>query len=204
MTSFYTGDPVGRLNPQTVTGIGELNSVTGLTVSHKQLGSQIQSTFTLTNVPQSVVNGTEYQSTLLFTFPKGKISNVGSELTIAQKTTSVVADTLNASSTGAISLGTAAASNVALTSTMANFVPSTAFVSSATINVAGTAVTGYKDEVADDNIKVLDGSSTAKTLYLNTAYATTANVDADATQTLTGTITVVWQFWGGTVSAFEN
>jgi hypothetical protein len=203
MSSIFAGDPVGRLNPQTVTGIGTLASVSGLTVSHKSLGTQIQSTFTLTNVAQSVVNGTEYQSTLLFTFPKGKISNIGSELTIAQKTTSILADTLNASSTGAISLGTAAASNVALTTTMANFVPSTAFTSSATINVAGTAVTGYKDEVADDNIKVLDGSSTAKALYLNTAYATTGDVDADATQTLTGTIVVVWQFWGGTVASFE-
>lgn len=203
MASIFAGDPVGRLNPQTVTGIGTLASVSGLTVAHKSLGTQIQSTFTLTNVAQSVVNGTEYQGTLLFTFPKGKISNVGSELIIAQKTTSILADTLNASSTGAISLGTATASSTTLSTTMANFVPSTAFTSSATINVAGTAVTGYKDEVADDNIKVLDGSSTAKALYLNTAYATTANVDADATQTLTGTIVVVWQFWGGTVAAFE-
>jgi hypothetical protein len=105
--------------------------------------------------------------------------------------------------TGGASLGTAAASSTTLSTTMANFVPSTAFVSSATINVAGTAVTGYKDEVTDDNVKVLDGSSSAKTLYLNTAYATTGNIDADATQTLTGTIVVVWQFWGGVVAAFE-
>jgi len=29
-------------------------------------------------------------------------------------------------------------------------------------------------------------------MYLNTAYATTTDVDGDATQTISGTITVTW------------
>jgi hypothetical protein len=29
-------------------------------------------------------------------------------------------------------------------------------------------------------------------MFLNTAYATTADVDGDATQTISGTITVAW------------
>jgi len=41
---------------------------------------------------------------------------------------------------------------------------------------------------------VFDGTSSAKKVYLNTAYATTTDVDGDATQTISGTIriTFVW------------
>lgn len=144
--------------------------------------------FTLDDVAQAIVNGTEYQSTKLFDFPAGVINVLGAAFSIAQKTTSALAGTLNASSTGAIALGTAAASNVTLDSTMADLVASTPFTSSATINVAGTAVGGHLATAA-----IFDGHTTAKDLYINTAFATTTDVDADATQTLTGTVTVVWQ-----------
>ncbi|MBC7605064.1 MAG: hypothetical protein H7255_20700, partial [Ramlibacter sp.] len=39
----------------------------------EQFGPLYQLTLTLNNVPQAVVNGTEYQSTLLYTFPEGRI-----------------------------------------------------------------------------------------------------------------------------------
>jgi hypothetical protein len=38
----------------------------------------------------------------------------------------------------------------------------------------------------------LDGTATAKSAYLNTAYATTTDVDADATQTISGSIVITW------------
>ena len=41
-----------------------------------------------------------------------------------------------------------------------------------------------------------DGTGTAKDLYLNTAYATTTDVDADATQTISGTVRIVWVLLG--------
>jgi hypothetical protein len=136
-----------------------------------------------------VVNGTEYQSTLLYTFPEGRINVLGNTATLQQKTTSALASTLNASSTGAIGLGTAAASATTLATTMVDLLPSTAFTSSATINVAGTAVSAALAAAAQ-----FDGTSAAKAMYLNTAYATTGDVDADATQTISGTIvlTFVW------------
>ena len=37
-----------------------------------------------------------------------------------------------------------------------------------------------------------DGTATAKDMFLNTAYATTTDVDADATQTISGTIVITW------------
>jgi hypothetical protein len=178
---------VGRLVVEGGGSVGTVASVAGLSVYHKQSGIVNQTVFTLDNVAQAVVNGTEYQGTKLFDFPAGRIQILGAIATIAQKTTSVLASTLNASVTGAVAVGSAAASNVSLTSTMVNIIPSTAFTSSATINVAGTAVSAPLGATTQ-----LDGTSTAVPVYINTAYATTGDVDADATQTLTGTITITW------------
>lgn len=166
---------------------GTRAAVSGLTVKHAAFGPFIQTTLTLNDVAQTVVNGTEYQSTKLFSFPETRMWVVGSVATLQQKTTSVILSTLNGSSTGAIALGTAAASNVSLTGTMVDFLPSTAFTSSATINVAGTAVTAVLAAAA-----FFDGTGTAKDLYLNTAYATTTDVDADATQTISGSVVITW------------
>jgi hypothetical protein len=112
---------------------------------------------------------------------------IGAVATLRQKTTSTIASTLNSGVTGAIGVGTATASATTLATTMQDIIPTTAFTSSATINVAGTAVTAVLASPA-----VFDGTATAKDLYLNTAYATTGDVDADATQTISGTIVVTW------------
>lgn len=160
-------------------------------LKQEQFGSFYQTTLTLVDVPQTVVNGTEYQSTTLYTFPEGRLYVVGCTATLQQKTTSVLASTLNASSTGAISLGTVAASSTTLSGTMVDLLPSTAFTSSATINVAGTAVSAALASPA-----AFDGTSAAKAVRLNTAYATTTDVDADATQTISGTIVLTWIWLG--------
>jgi hypothetical protein len=158
-----------------------------ITVKNIQFGPFCQTILTLNNVPQAITNGTEYQSTKIYDLPDGRINVLGCVATLQQKTTSALASTLNASVTGAIAIGTAAASNVALTSTMVDLLPSTAFTSSATINVAGTAVSAALAASAQ-----FDGTTTAKDVYLNTAYATTTDVDGNATQTISGTITLTW------------
>lgn len=162
-----------------------------LLMKNEQFGPFYQTTLSLSDVPQAVVNGTEYQGSLLMTMPEGRFYVIGCVATLQQKTTSALASTLNASVTGAISIGTVTASNVSLTGTMVDLLPSTAFTSSATINVAGTAVNAVLASPA-----VFDGTSTAKTVYLNTAYATTTDVDGNATQTISGTITLTWVHLG--------
>lgn len=166
-------------------------AVSTVKVKNEQFGSFNKTTLTLDNVAQTVVNGTEYQGTKLFTFPEGRILVLGTTATLKQKTTSTLASTLNASSTGAIALGTATASSTTLATTMVDLMPSTAFTSSATVNVAGTAVSAALASSAQ-----FDGTSTAKSVYLNTAYATTTDVDGDATQTISGTVTIVWCWLG--------
>lgn len=162
-------------------------AVSTVTAKHVQLGPFCVTTLTLADVAQSVVNGTEYQGTKIYDFPQGRISVLGVTATLQQKTTSALASTLNAGSTGAIALGTAAASATTLASTMVDLLPSTAFTSSATINVAGTAVSASLAAAAQ-----FDGTSTAKDVYLNTAYATTTDVDGNATQTISGTVVITW------------
>jgi hypothetical protein len=158
-----------------------------VSVKHDQFGPFVKTTLTLDNVAQTVVNGTEYQGTKIYDFPACRLLVLGVTATLQQKTTSALAGTLNASSTGAIGLGTATASATTLATTMVDLLPSTAFTSSATVNVAGTAVTAALAASAH-----FDGTGTAKDMFLNTAYATTGDVDADATQTISGTIVVVW------------
>lgn len=178
---FVDGDPLVKAGTVTAPATGSI------VVKHAQFGPLCQTTLTLNNVPQAVADGTEYQGTKLYTFPEGRILVLGTTATLQQKTTSALATTLNASSTGAIALGSAAASNVSLTSTMVSFLPTTAFTSSATVNVAGTAVKAALAASAQ-----FDGTTTPVPVYLNTAYATTTDIDGNATQTISGTIVITW------------
>jgi len=171
----------------TAQGVG--SSPVGTSVAtESSLGVQ-RTVLTLTDVAQSVpatTNG-QYVGTKIYTFPAGRILVLGVTATVAQKTTSDLASTLNASKTGALAIGTATASNQTLDSAMANLLPSTAFTSSATVNVAGTAVSSALASSAQ-----FDGTATAVPVYINTSYATDLDVDATATQTLTGTVVITW------------
>ena len=172
-----------------VSGAGTVPAAVAATVVATEGGNPVQheTLITLTDLPQAVVNGVEYQSTKIYTFPEGRIVVLGVTASIAQKTTSVIADTLNSGVTGALAIGTVAASNVSLTSTMVNLLPSTAFVTSTVINTAAAPSKGALAVSAQ-----FDGTTTAVPVYLNTAYATTGDVDADATQTLSGTVRITW------------
>lgn len=197
---LFNDAPLGRTNFSTITTVGTHASPASGTITpvHKVAGGLIcRNTFTVANLLQNITNGTEYQSSLIWTFPSVRASMVQAYFSIAQKTTSDPTTTLNASVTGAISLGTAAASSTTLSSTMANLCSSTAFTSSATQNVAGTAVEKYLDANNDGSeMFVIDATASDVSVYLNTAYATTTDVDADATQTLSGTIQLYWFLHG--------
>jgi len=170
-----------------VTGAG---TKTGSTVSVVELGDLVRKTVvTFAATPQTVpfATNTQFVGTKFYTFPQGRILVLGVTASLAQTTTSILASTINASKTGALALGTVTASDQTLDSTMANLLPSTAFTSSATINVAGTAVTAALAASAQ-----FDGTTTAIDAYLNSAYATDLDVDAAGTQTWSGTVTISW------------
>jgi hypothetical protein len=187
MAFFPKNEPGGVRYTDSLDNQLGLPSVATVTAKQCQFGPFVQTTLTLNNVAQTVVNGTEFQGTKIYDFPEGRILVLGVTATLQQKTTSAIASTLNSGVTGAIGLGTATASATALTGTMVDLLPSTAFTTSTTINVAGTAVKAALAASAH-----FDGTTTAKDMFLNTAYATTTDVDADATQTISGTIVITW------------
>lgn len=197
MSFFETDAGVGRLTVSSNSSIGTLAGATGVTISHKQIGTLVKSVITLAATPQSVVNGTEFQNTKLWTFPKGEIRVESAAASLAQTTTSALATTLNASSTGAVGVGSTVATSTTLATTVQNIIPTTAFVSSATISVAGTAVAPILGTGVYSDAFLLDGNTTAIPVYLNSAFADTTNVDGDATMTWAGTITIVWSYLGG-------
>lgn len=174
-------------NAETELGTVPAAVASTVSVKHVQFGPFVVSTFTLSNVAQTVVNGTEHQGTKIYDFPQCRLSVLGVTATLQQKTTSAIASTLNSGVTGAIALGTATSASTTLNGTAADLLPSTAFTTSTVINVAGTAVSAALAAAAQ-----FDGTTTAKDIYLNTAYATTTDVDADATQTISGTIVITW------------
>lgn len=174
-------------NAETELGLPAVAVAAQVTAKHVQFGPFCVTTLTLDNVPQTVVNGTEHQGTKIYDFPQCRLSVLGVTATLQQKTTSAIASTLNSGVTGAIALGTATSASTTLNGTAADLLPSTAFTTSTVINVAGTAVSAALAAAAQ-----FDGTTTAKDIYLNTAYATTTDVDADATQTISGTIVVTW------------
>ena len=125
----------------TVVGAITQPATGSIKIKREQFGGFNRTVLTLDNVPQAIVDGVEYQSNKIYTFPEGRILVLGVTATIQQKTTSALATTLNASSTGAASLGTAAASAVTLATTMADLLPSLAFTSSATVKRAPATIT---------------------------------------------------------------
>ena len=88
LMSFYESLPVGELLVVGGGQIGTVPALSTLSVVHKKTGPLIQSVFTLTDLAQTVVNGTEYQGTKLYDFPEGRILVLGVTAAIAQKTTS--------------------------------------------------------------------------------------------------------------------
>lgn len=176
----------------TVTTNDGLEDVTGLSAFNTTNDGIIhQTVFTLTDVAQAIVNGTEYQGTKLFTFPQGRINVLGVLCSMKQKTTTALDTTLNASSTGAFSLGTVEAASTTLATDKVDLLPSTEFTSSATVNVAGSV---FKNALAA--AAQFDGTTTAIAMWMNSAFATTTDVDGNATQKFTGTITVTWVLLG--------
>lgn len=166
---------------------GTRAAVAGVSAKHVAFGPFVQTTLTFNEVAQAVVDGTEYQGTKVFTFPETRMWVVGAVATLRQKTTSAIATTLNSGVTGAVGLGTATASATTLATTMQDIIPTTAYTTSTVINTAGTAVTAVLAAAA-----FFDGTGTAKDLYLNTAYATTGDIDGNATQTISGSVVITW------------
>ncbi len=170
-------------------GYGSVPSALGDTCIATESGVGVvhQTTLTLAALAQAVVNGTEYQGTKLYDFPAGCILVLGVTASLAPTTTSAIIGTLNSGVTGSLGIGSVTASATTLASTMVDLLPATAFVTSTVIDTAAAAVGAALAASAQ-----FDGHTTALDMFLNSAFATTGDVDADATMTWTGNVTFTW------------
>ncbi|HEY4714593.1 MAG TPA: hypothetical protein VIH30_10195, partial [Aquirhabdus sp.] len=124
----------------------------------------------------------------IYTFPAGRICRLGAIGSIAVTTTSVLASTLHAGVTCNWGVGSTTQVSATVATTEQDFVNVAAFTSSATINVAGAVANGVGAGV----LASLDGTSTAVAAFLNLAVTLAADIDANATVTVDGTITITW------------
>lgn len=184
-------------NAQNIVNVGTLSSNGGtVTVSEVGNGISHQTTFTLTNVPLTLINadGLNGLGSKIYTFPTGLITVQSASGSVTEKTTSVLASTLNASVTYNWGLGHTTQVNATLATTEQDIIPTTNGSASATINVAGAASSGVR-AAAPANF---DGRSVAIPVYFNVGVATDSDIDGNATTLWTGVLSITWTF-GGTV-----
>jgi len=175
-------------NPVTAFGVGAVNGATVSAVESGH-GPYHHTILTLAATPVAMADATvQGGGVKIYDFPAGRILVLGVTASLAPTTITAIASTINSGVTGVWSLGSAvAAANAALTSTEADFLPSTAFTSSTTIDVAAAVVTGALVASAQ-----LDGTATAVDLYLNACITSATDIDADGTITWAGTIAFSW------------
>lgn len=170
---------------------GGVGTVAGATVLATETGNVVRRTLlTLTNLAVTLVDANVGGGAPLYTFPLGRILLLGSVMTVTPTTTSTIASTLNSGVTLSMGVGsvrTTTQGSGTLATTQQDIVGAGTCVSSTTINVAGTA--GSTKLAASAQF---DGTVTPLASFLNFGVVTNTDIDADATITVNGTITLNW------------
>lgn len=169
-------------NPITELGIvglpGTKNaSATLTTASNKSTGIN-QTVLTLTAQTISVLAAADYGSLLLFTFPASRCQFVGADVQLSSTKTGYADDTDNTDVD--IALGSAAASNNTLSSTMVDLV--------AKVDATGTTVGTISAASTPTEAPKFKAASTA--VYLNTGGALVTT--GTGVLALTGTVKIWW------------
>ena len=133
----------------------------------------------------------QYGGTKIYTFPQGLILCYGAVVDGALTGYASLIDTFN----GDIALGTATATTGAtLTGTEADIMPSVA-LTQAVDEVAVCDAVSVATALTESGARWMDGTSTAKDMYLNFVIDDNAAHGA-GTATFTGTVTFLWAFLG--------
>lgn len=170
--------------------LGTLTSFTTESTLEKK-GILHQSVITFNGVAVSLVDANVGGGTKIYTFPEGRVLILGATLnSLATTTTSVLASTLNTGVTlscGVGSIQTTTQNSGTLATTQQDIIAAFTNTASTTINVAGASANGFLAASAQFN-----GTTTAQAIYLNFGVPTATDIDADATITATGALTITW------------
>jgi len=197
MTTFPTPSIV-RDRPFGANTTGTVEPVTGLEVIEHGQGIMRATEFVFTNMSMAIAVLDKYASQKIFTLPQAVTNfvNAAGSLTLTTKTDP--SGTLNGGKAVTFGFGTVAATTSTLATTNIDALPGDSaalpsFTSSSTIDVASAAVTDYlKHATAQNAAAIHDGSSTAKSLYINLAVPGTGDIDADATVEVNGRMILYW------------
>jgi hypothetical protein len=158
-------------------------------------GGAFRTVFSFAGMQVPVADAQAFASQKIFDFLDGKVRIKGGTARLQFAVLSTRASTINDNAALTWSLGSVAASSATLASTMVNVLASTARTldgAGANLSTASTA-----DIVA--TAFTLDGTTTPVDLYLNLAFATGTDIDADGVVAVTGTITLLWENWGDNI-----
>lgn len=161
---------------------------TYVTATEKGDGVFHQTVLTLAALPVTMRDTEQGGGAQIYAFPAGRICRLGAIGSIAVTTTSILADTLNTGVTCNWGVGSTTQASATVATTEQDFVNVTAFTASATINVAGATANGVGAGV----LASLDGTSTPVAAFLNLAVALNTDIDANASVTVSGTVTITW------------
>lgn len=175
------------------TAIPTLPSGVATTISLKDEGTAgfHVTTLTLSSVLTTVTDLLAYGSTQILDFPEGRIWVLGTIATLQVGANGVRASTINNSSTVDWALGTAAASNVALSATMVDLAPLSDEAVIGDDSALGTASSSVLTAAA-----FFDGTATAKDMFLNFGFSDATDIDADGVLRTSGTIQITWVHLG--------
>lgn len=163
----------------------------GLKVVTTGQGGSYRTVFTFAGMQVPVTDALAYAGQKILDFTDGKVRIKGGTARLQFAVPTTRATTINDNAALTWSLGSAAASSATLVSTMVNVLASTA----RTLDGTGAALsTASATDIAA--AATLDGTTTPVDLYLNLAFATGTDIDADGTIAVTGTITLLWENWG--------
>jgi hypothetical protein len=167
-------------------GVGAKN---GATVAATEYGDGTVHTtvLTLTATPLTVRDTQQGNGVKIYDFPVGRIAILGATGAVNFTTTSAIATTLKSGVSSRWGVGTVTQANATLATTEQDLIPVKTFLSSTTINVEPTLVPGALAATAQ-----FDGTSTAIAAFLNVSVPGATDIDADATVTATGNVTITW------------
>src|SRR5690554_4803164 len=109
--------------PSGANTVGTVVTKAGLRVKEYGYGPVRQTLFTFEAMEITITDALAYASQQIYNFPQGFITVLAAHFRGTLTTTSAIASTLNAGSTVTLGIGTAAASNVTLATTMMDVIP---------------------------------------------------------------------------------
>lgn len=166
----------------------------GLTCQVSGNGYGYSMVFTMTNMKVTVTDALAYAGQQLFDFVQGKIRIKGGVSTFTFGVDTARASTINDSASLTWGIGSVAASSITLAGTMQNVVA----ITTRTLTGAGAlpSPASAADVVA---AATLDGTSTAIDLFMNFAFATNTEIDADGILSVNGKLILLLENWGDNV-----